>query len=152
MTHEVSTATFRTMILCDWKIGFNYRERHARLVAAWGRQAPSGRRVLNWFHEHERGKFDVSDLPGPRRPRTAVTDEMIPAVQLMVDEDPYVTYQQIENTLGVHSPAIFSILHDHLQSQKVGRRWVPHQLTNDQKRSRFSLYPESLKQFNRGCS
>ena len=79
------------MILYDWKIGFNYRERHARLLASWGDQASRFHRtVLNWFHEYERGKLDVSDSPRFGRPHTTVTDEMIDAVRLMLDDDPHV--------------------------------------------------------------
>ena len=33
------------------------------MVVAWGDQTPSDRIVLNWFHEYERGKLDVSDAP-----------------------------------------------------------------------------------------
>jgi hypothetical protein len=89
MAFELSREQFRTMILYDWKIGLQYRESHASLVAAWGDQAPSDRTVLNWFHDYKRGKLDVSDAPRPGRPRIAVTDEMIDAVRLLIEDDPH---------------------------------------------------------------
>ena len=116
---ELSREQFRTMILYDWKIGLNYRESHARLVAAWGDQAPSDRTVFNWFHECECEKLDVFDSSHSGRPCTAVTDEMIHAVRLMVDDDSHVTYQQIEFFLEINSPAIYSIQHDHLKLRKI---------------------------------
>ena len=61
MPIKLSTEQFRTMILYNWKISLNYSKRHARLVAAWGDQTPSDRIVLNWFHEYERGKLNISD-------------------------------------------------------------------------------------------
>ena len=36
MAIELSREQFPTVILYDWEIGLNYRERHVRLVAAWG--------------------------------------------------------------------------------------------------------------------
>lgn len=63
MALELSREQLRTMILYDWKIDLNHRESHARLVAAWGDQAPSDRTVFNWFREYERGKLYVSDAP-----------------------------------------------------------------------------------------
>ena len=150
MAFELSREQFRTMILYDWKIGLDYKESHARLIAAWGDQAPSDRTVLNWFHEYERGKLDVSDAPRPGRPRTAVTDEMIGAVRLLIEDDPHMTYQQIECSLEISSPAIYSILHDHLKLRKLCARWVPHQLTHDQKRLRIKFCRESLKRFEGG--
>jgi hypothetical protein len=41
ITFELSRERFRTIILYDWKIGFNYSGSHARLAAAWRKQAPS---------------------------------------------------------------------------------------------------------------
>ena len=40
---------------------------------------------------------------------------------------------QIECSLEVSSTAVYSILQDHLKSRKFCARWVPHQLTHDQK-------------------
>ena len=142
MTIELSREKFPTMILYDWKIDLNYGKNDAHLMAAREDQAPSIRIVLNWFHEYECGKLDVSG-----RPRTPVTNEMIDAIRLMIDDDPYVTYQQIEFSLGMNLPAIYSILHDHLKLRKVCARWVKHSLTNDQKRLRIQFCRQSLKQF-----
>ena len=52
-----SREQFRTIILCEWKIGLVYKESHARLVQAWWDQAPSDRIVLNWFHEFQGRNF-----------------------------------------------------------------------------------------------
>ena len=152
MAIKLTREQFPTMILYDWKISLNYRESHVHLVAAWDDQASSDRKVLNWFHEYERGKLDVSDSPRSERPRTALTDEMIDADRLMIDDDPHVTYQQIEFSLGINSPAIYSILHDHLKLRKVCARWIPHSLTNDQKRLRIEFCRQSLKRFEQGRS
>ena len=64
------------------------------------------------------------------RPHTAVTDEMIDIVRLVIDDDPHVTYQQIEFSLRINLPPIYSILHDHLKLRKVGVQWAPHSLTD----------------------
>ena len=91
--------------------------------------------------------MDVSDSPRSRRPCTTVTDEIIDAVRLMIDNDPHVTYQQIEFSLKINSPAIYSILCDYLKLRKIRSRWVPHSLTNDQKRLRIQFCRESSKRF-----
>ena len=139
MAIEQFREQYHIMILYDWKIILNYRKSYARLVAGWGHQAPSDQIFLDWFQEYECGKLEVSDSP-----RTATTDEMIDAVRLMIDDDPHVTYQQIEVCLGIDSLAIYSILHDRLKPRKVCARQVPHSLTNDQKRLRIQFCLESL--------
>ena len=106
----------------------------SRQLARGGNQAPSNRTALNWFHEYKRGKLDVSDSPRCRRRRTALAPGMVDTVRLMIDNDPHVTYQQMEFFLRINSPAIYAILHDHPKLRKVCAPWVPNSLTNDQKR------------------
>ena len=96
MVFELSRGQFRTMILYDQKSDLNYRESHACLVVASENHAPSDRTVLNCFDGYGRGKFNVFDVHGSERSRTAVIEEMIDAVQLLLEDDPHLTYQQIE--------------------------------------------------------
>ena len=64
----------------------------------------------------------------------------------MVDDDAHVTYQQIEFSLRINSPTIYSILYDHLKLRQACARWVLHSLTHDQKRLRIQLCRQPLKQ------
>ena len=61
-------------------------------------------------------------------------------------------YQQIEAILGISSTPINSIIHDYLNLRKVGGGWVPHTLTDDQKRLRLQFCRHSLKRFEEGWS
>jgi histone-lysine N-methyltransferase SETMAR len=152
MSFQLSREQFRTMILYDWKIGLTYNDSHARLVQAWGDQAPCDTTVLRWFHEFQRNNFSVEDAARPGRPRTSVNEQTIDAVRTIIENDPHSTYKQIEDILGIHSPAIYSIIHDYLKLRKVCARWVPHQLTNDQKQWRIEFCRHSLKRFEEGQS
>ncbi|CAF4010545.1 unnamed protein product [Rotaria sp. Silwood1] len=127
---QLSREQFRTMILYDWKAGLTYKESHARLVQAWGDQAPSDRTFLNWFHEFELNKFNVEDAPRAGRPRTSVNEDTINAVRSIIEYDPHSTYVQIEDVLGIRVTAIKSIIRDYLKLRNVCARWVPHQLTD----------------------
>ncbi|CAF1691909.1 unnamed protein product, partial [Adineta ricciae] len=116
------------MILYDWKTGLTSKESHARLITAWGDQAPSDRMVRTWFHEYQQGNLKAEDRPRSGRPRTAVTEEMIDAVRAIIEEDPHSTYQEIQHILDISSASVNSIIHDYLDLHKVCARWVPHQL------------------------
>ncbi|CAF1130283.1 unnamed protein product [Rotaria sordida] len=114
MSFQLSREQFRTMILYDWKIGLTYKDSHARLVQAWGKQAPSDHTVFNWFREFQRDNFSVQDAPRSGRPSTSVNEQTIDAVRKIIEDDPHSTYQQIENILGISSTANNSIIHDYL--------------------------------------
>ena len=134
MNFQLSRERFRTMILYDWKIALTYKDCHARLVQAWGSNAPSHH--THCFHQFQRNKFSVQHAPHSGRPSTSVTEQTIDAVRKIIEDDPHSTYQQIEATLGISSMTINSIIHDCLNLRKVCGGWVPHTLTDDQKQVR----------------
>ncbi|CAF4976569.1 unnamed protein product [Rotaria sp. Silwood1] len=89
----------------------------------------------------------------PDRPRTSVNEQTIDAVRAIIEDDPHSTYEQIEYVLGISSPSIIhSIVHDYLKLRKVCTRWVPHHLTDDQKRWRIPFCRHSLNRFEEGQS
>ena len=81
-----------------------------------------------------------------------MNEEIIAAVRAIIEDDPHSTYQQIGSTLGISSSSINSIIHDHLHLRKVCARWVPHCLTDDQKRFRIEFCRRTLKRFEGGRS
>ena len=60
---QLSPEQIRTIIFYNWKIGLTYKDRHARLMQAWGSNAPSHHTVFNCFREFQRNKFSVQDVP-----------------------------------------------------------------------------------------
>ncbi|GBP66753.1 hypothetical protein EVAR_28620_1 [Eumeta japonica] len=70
------------------------------------------------------------------RPSTATTKDNISAVQLMIETNKRVTYQQIQ-TSG----------HEHLTVEKLYHRRTPHNLTVDQNLHRVNWCRETMKKF-----
>ena len=103
MSFQLSCGQFRTMILYDWKIDLTFKNCHACLV-----QAPSDHTVFNCFHEFQRNKFSVQDVPRSDRPSTSLTEQIIDAARKIIEDDPHSTYQQIEAILGISSTPINS--------------------------------------------
>ncbi|CAF1613832.1 unnamed protein product, partial [Didymodactylos carnosus] len=106
----------------------------------------------NWYHEFDRSNFSVEDAARSGRPRTAINEETIDAVRSIIEDDPHSAYEQIEHTLGIGSSAVNSIIHEYLKLHKMCTRWVPHQLTNDQKQFCIQLCRDSLERFEGGQS
>ena len=94
--------------LYDWTVGLIYKNNHTRLLKAWGDPVPLDRTVLNWFHELLQGNFSVEDAaPRPKRSRA------------IIDNYSHSTYQEIENTVGISSTAVNSIITDYFKLCKV---------------------------------
>ena len=78
--------------------------------------------------------------------------ENIDAVRELLMQDRYVTYREIEASLGISSNSIHSILHEHLALKRIYSRWFPHNLTNAQKKVRGDWCKEMLETYDGGVS
>jgi len=111
---ELTRENFRSMIYYDFRSGLTQQQSIARLVSAFGDEAPSKASVYNWFAEFKRGRSTLSHASGAGRPKTAVTQENIDAVQKLIEEDRHVTYQEIQTSLGIGGSQVHKILHEEL--------------------------------------
>ena len=71
-------------------------------------------------------------------------------VELLVEQNPHITYAEIEAETSLHPPSIYTILHDSLELRKIASRWVPHDLTEAQKQKRVEYCQENLRLVNEG--
>lgn len=149
---HLTRENFRAMIFYDFKSALSPKQSFERLRTAFGNEAPSVRSVYSWYSEFKCNRVSLSDELREGRPITAATDENVAAVRQMIEEDNRVTYQIIRSTLGIGMTAINNILHDHLKVRKVCCRWIPHNLTLDQKQLRVEWCKKTLKKYKDGAS
>ena len=90
--------------------------------------------MKNWFNIFNCGRRSQKDEVREGPPKTAVVPENIAAVHELIMQDRHVTYLEIKASLGISSTSILSILHEHLAVKKICSSWIPHNLTNAQKR------------------
>nr|XP_012227307.1 PREDICTED: uncharacterized protein LOC105675080 [Linepithema humile] len=68
----------------------------------------------------------------------------------MIEINNRCTYRTIQASLGIGMTQIRTILHDHLAVRKLCARWIPHNLTQAQKKARVDWCKKMLKKFDRG--
>src|ERR1043166_1058079 len=144
---ELSGEHLRAMMFYDFKSGLTAVESLGRLQTALGESAPSRTQVFWWFGEFRRGRTTLKDDVIPGRPSTAVTEENVALVRKLIEENPRVTYKEIEEVLGIGSPAVNRILHQGLGVRKVSSRWVPHSLKGEQKEARMEWCQYMIAKF-----
>jgi len=149
---ELTPENFRSMIYYDFRCGLSQQQSIERLVSAFGDEAPSRTTVYDWFAEFKRGRSSLNKSYGGGHPKTAITQENIDAVQKLIEEDRHVTYDEIRTSLGIGMSQIQKILHDELWVRKLISRWVPHNLSEEQKKARVDWCRTNLERFNGGSS
>ena len=133
---ELSRENFRAMIFYDFRVGLSQQECIDRLKKGFGDKAPSKTRVYEWYKVFKFGRTSLKDEPREGRPKSVVVTENIDAVRKLIEEDRHVTYLEIEASLGISATSTHKILHEHLGVRKLCARWIPHKLTDAQKKSR----------------
>ena len=97
------------------------------------------------------GRESLEDNPRSGRPITAVTQDNIDAVKDLVDEDPHIGIDNIATIVDISHSSVHTILEQHLRLRKISSRWVPHELTQEQRQRRVNMCTENLAKFESGA-
>jgi histone-lysine N-methyltransferase SETMAR len=120
-----------------------YNELHT----VFGDQAPFLRTVQRWSKAFLEGREEVEDEQRSGRPVTETTTENIDQIRDLIDDDPYLTVDEIEEQTGLSHGTVQRIISDYLQLRKITARYVPKHLTNSQKTERMRICQENLSKF-----
>ena len=123
---------------------------HKEVVTALGFSAPSSTTVTRRVKHFREGTEDINDGPRSASPISKFTGENIQLVRQVISNDPYSTNDEIiaetSISLSFSHGTIERIIHNWLTLKKATSRWVPHQLTDEQKQ-RVKLCFEILAKF-----
>lgn len=108
--------------------------------------------VRRWYDELKQGRVSLRDEIREGRPSTAVTKEKVATIRHLIEENQRITYEEIRRQLGIGMSQIEKILHEHLRVRKICCRWIPRELTTEQKRTRVVWCQDMILKFNHGCS
>jgi hypothetical protein len=120
------------------------------LYALHGDQVPCLRTVERWCKRFREGHDDLEDEARPGTPVTETTFENIEQVRLIIDDDPRVSIEEIQEQTGLSYGTTQRIIVDHLQLTKVTARYLSKQLADFQRRERVRICKENLARFSDG--
>ena len=129
----MSKIEMRSYILTSYRIGLSATDIHKNLVTAYAKDAYSYDTVAKWIGRFKAGKIDIEDGFRSGRPITATTKLNISIVKDLIDNDPHISYNQIEEESGLNHWVINEIIHQHLRLKKVKSGWVPHNVMHKKK-------------------
>lgn len=149
---ELTRENFRAMIYYDFRRGLTQEQCFNQLNSTFGNEAPSTATVYRWYTEFKRGRSSLTDEVKEGRPKSVVVPENIDAVRKLIEEDRHVTYHEIERCLSISMTSIHKILHEHLCVRKLCARWIPHLLTDAQKKACVDWCRKMISKYNCGAS
>ena len=127
--------------------GMSAKGAHDRLLFVLQDNTPSYETTRRWMREFDNGRQSTEDLDRSGRPPCATLDEFVSKVQDLLNEDPRMTCEEMAPAIGISKNSVHRILREKLQKRKIVAKWVPHFLSEDQKKSRKDTATEHLRRF-----
>ena len=92
--------------------------------------------VTQWASRFREGRVSIQDDPRSGRPVTATDDTSVVIVSTLLEEGRRKSCEEVAHEANVSTASIFRIVTQTLQKRKVAAKWVPHQLSEEQKAAR----------------
>lgn len=149
---QCDRVNYRFFITTMIRNGFDAPVIHQYLVNAWGQQeSPSLSTVYRLISEVKSGarsSFEDSSRCG--RPSTASSERNVSLIQEMVAGDPSISIRALSDTLDISSSSVHAILHDKLGLRSLCAKWIPKDLSPEQKECRVTVAKQLLSFFTSG--
>jgi len=93
------------------------------------------------------GRLSRENDPKSGRPRTSTDDQSVKRVLKILAEDRRMTCEETANCAGISRASAYRILTERLHKRRNAARWVPHDLSEEQKCRRVQIAQQLLHRF-----
>ena len=115
------------------KKGLKPKEIQEILNLEYGEHALGRTSIYKWTARAKLGYEEVEDELRPGRP---IDEQLLTQVANTIETTPFASVSYIANTLSSNKATIYRYLTEHLGRVYKHSRWVPHLLTQQQKKKR----------------
>lgn len=138
---------FRVLIYHCFLMKKNTVQAKAWLDKCYPTSAPSRAMVEQWFVRFKKGCTSTEDAERSGRPNKVVTPANIEKLREIVLANRKIKCQEIADMLEMSTERVGFILHEHLSMRKLYSKWVPRNLTAEQKLKRVRDAERCLELF-----
>jgi hypothetical protein len=121
-----------------FKLGGTPIETYEILQTVCGDEALSRSSVFKWFKRIKDGREDVQDDPRSGSPSASRNADTIANVREMVTRHRRGSLRKMEDELNISKETIRQIIHEDLRKRNLYAKFVPHRLTDQQKKRRLT--------------
>ena len=119
----------RYYIFVSWKNGKLAKLIHEGLKIAEGPNAVSLSTIYRWI-ETRKKILKMINILG------TITPQNIAKIEDLIGDDLNISIRVIQDKIGISKDSIGNILHNELNVHKICKKWVPHILTDENKKTR----------------
>jgi histone-lysine N-methyltransferase SETMAR len=142
---QTSRSDQRSYIKTETLRGKTPTEIHNALHEVCGNSVVDRGTVSRWASRFCEGRVSIQDDPRSGRPVTATDDTFVVIVSILLEDDRRSSCEEIAHEANMSAASVFRIVTQTLQKGKVIAKWVPHQLSEEQKAARKRVAEELLR-------
>ena len=116
------------------------------ISTAYGPSCVSYDTVWWWKKKFESGIESIKNAPKSGRPKSASREETGSKIKKIIEGARFIVCD-IARKVGISLSMVHLILKKYLKVRKISARWVPHLLTDEQKRQRVKVAKKLLQMF-----
>ena len=105
------------------------------LQQAYGGDCLSRTQCHEWYQCFKLGRTSVEDDPKSGQPSTSMDDDHVEKVFALIRQNCCLTVCEVAEEVGICKSSCHQILTDKLKMRRVAAKFVPHLLTDAQKRT-----------------
>ena len=137
----------RAYIKAHSKPGCSLKKLMTEISTAFGPSCVSYDTVRRWKKKFESDVESIKNASKSGRPKSASRKEIVSKIMEIIEGDARFTFRDIARKVGISLSTVHLILKKHLKVRKISARWVPHLLTDEQKRQRVKVAEKLLQMF-----
>lgn len=122
---------------------------HQTLVDVCGDSALHYSTVAKWAKEFKEGRATTEDLQRCGRPKSATGPEVLEKLQEALHADRRQTCRELSACLGISSESVRTMLESDLRMKKISAKWIPKELTQEQKDTRVHIAQSLRSRFRK---
>ena len=134
----------RCVIRFLWAEGVKPSEIYRRMKVQYGDSCLCQRKVYEWVERFKNGRDNVSDEKRSGRPVIVATETVKQQIEQRIRDNRRVTIDEIAVEFHMSHGAAYKIVHDDSGYRKVCSRWIPRQLSDEQKHTRQTICQQHL--------
>ena len=132
----------RAYIKARSKLGCSLKKLMTEISTAFGPSCVPYDTVRWW-----KKKFESGVESNKNAPKSASRKEIVSKIKEIIEGYARFTVRDIAQKVGISLSTVHLILKKHLKVRKISARWVPHLLTDEQKRQRVKVAKKLLQIF-----
>jgi histone-lysine N-methyltransferase SETMAR len=142
---QISCSDQQSYIKIEILRGKNPTKIHNALHEVCGDSAMDRSTVSRWATRFREGRVSIQDDPRSGQPVTETDDTSVVIVSTLLEDDQRKSCEETAHEANMSTTSVFRIVTQTLQKRKVAAKWVPHQLSEEQKAARKRIAEELLR-------